>query len=76
VGQEESLAALSYAIPELQAIGVPKSELSHEAAVGPIAEHAAATLVLGFIKIELPGLSAVLKQQLDCVLAATVGRSL
>ena len=83
-------AACIYAIPELQAIGAPKSELSHEAAVGPIAEDtveylmtrgltrddAVATLVLGFLKVELPGLPAVVTQQLERVLAATAGRSL
>lgn len=83
-------AARIDAIPELQAIGVPKSELSHEAAVGPIAEEmveylmtrgltrdlAVATLVLGFLKIDLPGLPAVVTQHLDQVLATTAGRSL
>jgi hypothetical protein len=78
------------AIPELQAIGVPKSELSHEAAVGPIAEEtveylmtrgltrgeAVATLVLGFLKIDMPGLPAVVTRNLERVLAATAGRSL
>jgi Fe-S cluster assembly scaffold protein SufB len=74
-----------YAIPELQAIGAPKSELSHEAAVGPIAEEAVeylmtrgltrdmavATLTLGFLKIELPGLPSVVTQHLERVMAAT-----
>lgn len=74
-----------YAIPELQAIGAPRSELSHEAAVGPIAEEAVeylmtrgltrdmavATLVLGFLKIELPGLPSVVTQHLERVMAAT-----
>ena len=76
-----------YAIPELQAIGAPRSELSHVAAVGPIAEQAieylmtrgltrdvaVATLVLGFLKIELPGLPAVVTQHLERVMAATAG---
>ena len=79
-----------YAIPELQAIGVPKSELTHEAAVGPIAEDAVeylmtrgltrdvamATLILGFLKIELPGLPAVVTQSLERVMAATATRGL
>jgi Fe-S cluster assembly scaffold protein SufB len=83
-------AARIDAIPELQAIGVPKSELSHEAAVGPIAEEmveylmtrglthddAVATLVLGFLKIELPGLPAVVTRHLEQLLAETAGRSL
>jgi uncharacterized protein len=78
-------AARIYAIPELQAIGAPKSELSHEAAVGPIAEEAieylmtrgltrdmaVATLTLGFLKIELPGLPSVVTQHLERVMAAT-----
>jgi hypothetical protein len=83
-------AARINAIPELDAIGVPKSVLSHEAAVGPIAEEeveylmtrgltrdvAVATLVLGFLKIDLPGLPALVTRHLEQVQAATVGRSL
>jgi Fe-S cluster assembly scaffold protein SufB len=83
-------AARIDAVPELQAIGVPKSVLSHEAAVGPIAEEeveylmtrgltrdeAVATLVLGFLKIELPGLPAVVTRHLERVLAMTAERSL
>ena len=74
-----------YAIPELQAIDAPKSELSHEAAVGPIADEAieylmtrgltrdvaVATLTLGFLKIELPGLPTVVTEHLERVMAAT-----
>jgi Fe-S cluster assembly scaffold protein SufB len=39
-------------------------------------DEAVATLVLGFLKIELPGLPAVVTQHLERVLAATAGRSL
>jgi Fe-S cluster assembly scaffold protein SufB len=79
-----------HAIPELQAIGAPRSELSHEAAVGPIADEtveylmtrgltrdeAVATLVRGFLRIELPSLPGLVTQQLESVLAATAGGAL
>jgi hypothetical protein len=85
-----SETACIHAIPELQAIGAPRSEMSHEAAVGPIAEETAeylmtrgltrdeavATFVRGFLRIELPSLPGLVRQQLESVLAATAGRAL
>jgi hypothetical protein len=85
-----SETASIHAIPELQAIGAPRSELFHEAAVGPIAEEtveylmmrgltrdeAVATLVRGFLRIEVPSLPGLVRQQLESVLAVTAGRAL
>lgn len=85
-----SETAQIHAIPELIAAGAPRSALSHEAAVGPIAEdvveylmtrgmqrdEAMATLVRGFLQLDLPGLPKVLRRQLEQVLAVTAERSL
>lgn len=79
-----------WAIPELLAAGAPQSQLSHEAAVGPIAEEAVdylmtrgisrdeaiATLVRGFLKLDLPGLAPSLRRQIDRVLEMTIERSM
>jgi Fe-S cluster assembly scaffold protein SufB len=85
-----SEAARIHAIPELTADRAPRSVLSHEAAVGPIDEEAVeylmtrgltrddavSMLVRGFLKLELPGLPAVVTRQIDRALAATAGKSL
>ncbi len=79
-----------HAVPALTAARAPHCQLPHKAAVGPIGEEAVeylmtrglrldeatSTLVLGFLKLELPGLPAVVRQQIDRVLAATAGKSL
>jgi Fe-S cluster assembly scaffold protein SufB len=78
------------AIPELTADSAPHSQLSHEAAVGPIAEEAVeylmtrglprdvaiSTLVRGFMQIDLPGLPDILTKHIQRVLAATAEHSL
>ena len=78
------------AVPELMADSAPGSQLSHEAAVGPIAEEAVeylmtrglprdlaiSTLVRGFMQIDLPGLPEILTKHIQRVLAATAERSL
>jgi hypothetical protein len=85
-----SEAAKIHAIPELLADKAPSSLLSHEAAVGPIAEEAVeylmtrglprdiavSTLVRGFMQIDLPGLPDMLTTHIRRVLAATVEHSL
>lgn len=78
------------AVPELLADSAPRSQLSHEAAVGPIAEEAVeylmtrglprdvaiSTLVRGFMQIDLPGLPEILTKHIQRVLAATAEHSL
>ncbi|MCX5723584.1 MAG: SufD family Fe-S cluster assembly protein [Nitrospirae bacterium] len=82
--------ARMHAIPELLADLAPRSQLSHEAAVGPIAEEtveylmtrglprdvAISTLVRGFMQIDLPGLPEILTKHIQRVLAATAEHSL
>ena len=67
-----------HAIPELKGL-VDGVELSHEAAVGKIAqeeilylmsrglteEEATATIVRGFLSVDIPGLPAPLKAEID-----------
>ncbi len=82
--------AKMHAIPELLADSAPRSQLSHEAAVGPIAEEAVeylmtrglsrdiaiSTLVRGFMQIDLPGLPEILTKHIQRVLASTAEHSL
>lgn len=69
---------LIYAVPELEG-HVDGVEMSHEAAVGKIAqeeicylmsrglseEEATATIVRGFLNVDIPGLPAPLKAEID-----------
>jgi Fe-S cluster assembly scaffold protein SufB len=85
-----SESAKIHAIPELMADSAPGSQLSHEAAVGPIAEEAVeylmtrglprdvaiSTLVRGFMQLDLPGLPEILTKHIQRVLAATAEHSL
>lgn len=73
-----------WAIPALAAEGAPRAELSHEAAISPIAEEeveylqtrgltkdeAMSTITRGFLNIDIPGLPPVLKVYIDNVLDA------
>jgi Fe-S cluster assembly scaffold protein SufB len=73
------------AIPELEADGTPQAELSHEAAISPIAEEevaylmarglareeALAAITRGFLDIERLGLPPAIARSVDAVLAAT-----
>jgi Fe-S cluster assembly scaffold protein SufB len=73
------------AIPELEADGVPQAELSHEAAISPIAEEevayltargldreeAVAAITRGFLNVDLPGLPPAIARSLQEALAAT-----
>jgi Fe-S cluster assembly scaffold protein SufB len=72
------------AVPELQAEGVPRAELSHEAAISPIAEEevaylmsrgltreeAVSTITRGFLNVDLPGLPPLLKESVDRFLSS------
>ncbi len=73
-----------WAIPALAADGAPQAELSHEAAISPIAEEeveylqtrgltkdeAMSTITRGFLNIDIPGLPPALKSYIDHVLDA------
>jgi Fe-S cluster assembly scaffold protein SufB len=77
--------AVQYAIPELVSDGAPKAELSHEAAISPIAEEeifylmsrgvpkdeAVSMITRGFVDIDIPGLPKPLKDNIDAVITAT-----
>jgi len=67
------------AIPELEVIGAPRADLSHEASVGPISreaveylmarglteEEAASLLIQGFMKVGITGLPEILEKAVD-----------
>lgn len=77
--------ATMLAVPELQAFQCPQAELSHEAAVSPIAEEevsylmsrgltreeALATITRGFLNVDLLGLPPLLQKAVDSILEKT-----
>jgi Fe-S cluster assembly scaffold protein SufB len=77
--------ATQYAIPELVSEGAPRAELSHEAAISPIAEEevhylmargvpedeAISMITRGFVDIDIPGLPEPLKRSIDEAIGAT-----
>jgi Fe-S cluster assembly scaffold protein SufB len=84
-GMLVSTEAAIIAIPELEADGVPQAELSHEAAISPIAEEevaylmargldredALAAITRGFLNVALLGLPPAIARSVDEVLSAT-----
>ena len=84
-GMIVSTKASIIAIPELEADGVPQAELSHEAAISPIAEEevaylmarglaredALAAITRGFLNVALLGLPPAIARSVDEVLSAT-----
>jgi len=78
------------AIPELHAEGAPESNLSHEAAIGPIAEEeveylmarglsrdeAISMITHGFLKLDMPELPPVVQSYVNSVLEATPAEAL
>ncbi|HEY5997968.1 MAG TPA: SufD family Fe-S cluster assembly protein, partial [bacterium] len=89
-GMLVSPEAAIVAVPELEADGVPHAELSHEAAISPIAEEevaylmsrglareeAVAAITRGFLNVDLPGLPPALERSIRDALAATPAGSL
>ncbi len=85
-----SSQAMIQAIPELIAEEAPLSDLSHEAAIGPIAEEAVEYLMTrglrreeavsaitrGFLHIEMPGLPPILQREIDKALELTAKEAL
>lgn len=79
-----------HAIPELYAEKAPLSELSHEAAISPIAEEeveylmargltkeeAVSTITRGFLNIDIPGLPPILRSSIQRVLDAATKEAL
>ncbi|MBC7328322.1 SufD family Fe-S cluster assembly protein [bacterium] len=82
--------AVIEAIPELVAEGAPFSDLSHEAAIGPIAEEAVEYLMArglrreeavsiitrGFLSLRMPGLPQFLEKEIDKALQLTTAEAL
>jgi Fe-S cluster assembly scaffold protein SufB len=89
-GMLVSPGAAIEAVPELEADGTPHAELSHEAAISPIAEEevaylgarglsreqAVAAITRGFLAIDLPGLPPEVAASLRDAIAATPAGSL
>jgi uncharacterized protein len=77
--------SVQWAIPDLASEGAPGAELSHEAAISPIAEEevyylmsrgvprdeAVSMITRGFLDLDIPGLPAPLRRQIDEAIAAT-----
>lgn len=78
-GIVQSPASTQWAIPDLASEGAPGAELSHEAAISPIAaeeiyylqtrgmtkDEAVGMITRGFVNIDIPGLPDVLRRQID-----------
>ncbi len=78
-GIVQSADSTQWAIPDLASEGAPGAELSHEAAISPIAaeeiyylqtrgmtkDEAVSMITRGFVNIDIPGLPDVLRRQID-----------
>ena len=78
-GIVQSEDSTQWAIPDLVSEGAPGAELSHEAAISPIAaeeihylmtrglpkDQAISMITRGFMDIEIPGLPSALRKQID-----------
>jgi uncharacterized protein len=86
----QSPSSTQWAIPELSSKGAPGAELSHEAAISPIAQEevyylmsrgvpedeAISMITRGFVNIDIPGLPEPLRRSIDRALEATNEKSL
>ncbi|NTW29305.1 MAG: SufD family Fe-S cluster assembly protein [Coriobacteriia bacterium] len=84
-GIVQSPESTQWAIPDLASVGAPGAELSHEAAISPIAaeeiyylmtrgvpkDEAVSMITRGFVNIDIPGLPDVLRKQIDKALGET-----
>ncbi len=84
-GIVQSEESTQWAIPDLASEGAPGAELSHEAAISPIAaeeihylmtrglpkDKAISMITRGFMDIEIPGLPAPLRRQIDKAIEET-----
>jgi hypothetical protein len=84
-GIVQSPESTQWAIPDLASEGAPGAELSHEAAISPIAaeeiyylmtrglpkDEAVSMITRGFVNIEIPGLPDALRRQIDHAIEET-----
>ena len=84
-GIVQSAESTQWAIPDLASEGAPGAELSHEAAISPIAaeeihylmtrglpkDEAVSMITRGFVNIDIPGLPDVLRRQIDKAIEET-----
>ena len=84
-GIVQSDASTQWAIPDLASEGAPGAELSHEAAISPIAaeevyylmtrgvskDDAVSMITRGFLDLEIPGLPPALRRQIDKAIEET-----
>jgi Fe-S cluster assembly scaffold protein SufB len=89
-GMVQSEESTQWAIPDLASEGAPGAELSHEAAISPIAaeeiyylmsrgvpkDEAVSMITRGFLDLEIPGLPPALKRQIDKALEETARESM
>lgn len=89
-GMVQSEGSTQWAIPDLVSEGAPGAELSHEAAISPIAaeeiyylmtrgvpkDEAVSMITRGFVSIDIPGLPDVLRRQIDEAIEATSKESM
>lgn len=89
-GMVQSEESTQWAIPDLASEGAPGAELSHEAAISPIAaeeiyylmcrgvpkDEAVSMITRGFLDLEIPGLPPALKRQIDKALEETAKESM
>lgn len=89
-GIVQSERSTQWAIPDLQSEGAPGAELSHEAAISPIAAEevyylmsrgvpeaeAISMITRGFLDLEIPGLPPALRKRIDEAIAETSRESM
>ncbi len=89
-GIVQSPESTQWAIPELASEGAPGAELSHEAAISPIAaeevyylmarglpkDEAVSMITRGFLDLEIPGLPPALKKRIDDAITETSKESM
>jgi uncharacterized protein len=89
-GIVQSEGSTQWAIPDLASEGAPGAELSHEAAISPIAaeevcylmsrgvpkDEAISTITRGFLDLEIPGLPSALRKRIDDAIAETSRESM
>ncbi|MCG2806779.1 MAG: SufD family Fe-S cluster assembly protein, partial [Coriobacteriia bacterium] len=89
-GIVQSATSTQWAIPDLASEGAPGAELSHEAAISPIAaeevyylmsrgapkDEAVSMITRGFLDIEFPGLPDALRRQIDAAIEETSRESM
>ncbi|MDO9555973.1 MAG: SufD family Fe-S cluster assembly protein [Coriobacteriia bacterium] len=89
-GIVQSESSTQWAIPDLASVGAPGAELSHEAAISPIAaeeiyylmsrgvpkDEAISMITRGFLDLDIPGLPPALRRQIDKALEETAKESM